>query len=329
MKILIAECKGFSSNALELLESRARVVMADVDRVELLREVRDTNVLWVRLRNVIDAQVMDAAPQLQVIVSNTTGLNHIDLEAAKARRIRVLSLRGEVDFLQEIRATAELTLGLALALARRIPSAHAHVCQGQWDRYQFKGHDLYQRTAGIVGYGRLGRIVAGFFEALGMHVLVTTRDGGDSASSDTHARVSLDTLLSESDLVSVHVNLTPDNHKIFGPKQFARMRRGAWLINTSRGELIDESALLAALRSGQLGGTALDVIAEEHQGTGSSHPLIEYARDHDNLIITPHIGGYTWESLARTEVFLAQKLVDAIDTLPAPGVCRSEEDGRD
>ena len=316
MKLLVAESEGFAPAALSLLRTKTEVIEADLDRKGLLQAAPDADILWVRLRTLIDVEVLDAAPRLKFIVTNTTGLNHIDLDTAQTRGIRVLSLRGEVDFLNEIRATAELALGLALALVRRIPAAHEHACDGQWDRYQCKGNDLYEKTAGIVGYGRLGRIVAGYCRSLGMRAVATTLETERLALEAGVNLVPLDKLLSESDLVSLHVNLTPDNRKMSGPEQFARMRPGAWLINTARGELIDEPALLWALRSGHLGGAALDVIADEHRGTGRRHPLIEYARNNSNLVLTPHIGGYTRESLHKTEFFLAQRLVEALETKP-------------
>ena len=118
------------------------------------------NALWVRLRNRIDREVFDAAPRVRFVITNTTGLNHIDQEEADRRGVRVISLRGESEFLKDVRATAEHTVGLLLALMRRIPAARDHVRRGGWNRDLFRGNELYGKTAGIVGYGRLGRLVA-------------------------------------------------------------------------------------------------------------------------------------------------------------------------
>jgi D-3-phosphoglycerate dehydrogenase / 2-oxoglutarate reductase len=312
MTILIAESEGFSPAALRQLRSRADVVEADLGREELLAAVSSADVLWVRLRNQIDGPILDAAQRLRVIVTNTTGLNHIDLEAAHRRGIRVLSLKGEVDLLKTVRATAELTLGLMLSLVRRLPAAAAHVQQGGWDRYAFKGHDLYEKTAGIVGLGRLGRIVAGYLQALGMRVVATSRE---EEAAEGVSLLPLEELLPLVDLVSVHVDLNPDTRGMFGDRQFAAMKDDAWFVNTARGEVVDERALLHALESGTLGGAALDVLAGEPLSVTPSHPLVRYAATHDNLIVTPHIGGYTFESLARTELHLAGTLVRFLDTL--------------
>jgi D-3-phosphoglycerate dehydrogenase len=313
MTVLIAESAGFSPVALRRLRERVDVVQGDFGRHELLAAVASADVLWVRLRNQIDEEVLAAAVRLKAIVTNTTGLTHIDVDAARRRGIHVISLRGEVAFLKTVRATAELTLGLVLALVRRLPAAAAHVRDGGWDRYGFKGHDLYEKTAGIVGLGRLGRIVATYFQALGMSVLATTPENESAAGVPL---VSLDELLARADLVSVHVDLNPGTRALFGPREYATMKPGAWFVNTSRGEVVDEKALLVALEGGALQGAALDVLAGEPTSITPSHPLVRYAATHDNLIITPHIGGYTFESLDRTECHLAGALLQFLDRLP-------------
>jgi D-3-phosphoglycerate dehydrogenase / 2-oxoglutarate reductase len=313
MKILLAESEGFSPLAVLRLRDRAEVIEADLRRNELLDAVRDADVLWVRLRTQIDREVFAAAERLRVLVTNTTGLNHIDLDEACTRGVHVISLRGEVELLRTVRGTAELTLGLALALVRQLPAAGAHVARGGWNRYRFKGHDLYEKTAGIVGYGRLGSIVASYFRALGMHVVAATREGDPMPASDHVTVVTLDQLLRQADLVSVHVDLNPGTRGMFGRDQFAAMKPGAYFVNTARGEVVDETALLDALTSGRLAGAALDVVSDELSPGLHQRPLLQYAATHDNVIITPHIGGYTFESLARTEEHLTDRLLDYLD----------------
>ncbi len=311
-RLLVAESSQFSPKARELLDQHFDVLWQDLDRKELLNHVADINVLWVRLRNRIDAEVMDRARHLSIIATNTTGLNHIDLEAAAARNIRILSLRGETDFLKDIRATAELTLGLTLALLRQIPAAHSHVITGGWDRDRFRGVEIYRRTVGIIGYGRLGRIVAKYFEALGATVLLSSRDLPEGSVVDGYNVVSLDRLLASSDIVSLHVNYEPANHRMIGREQFHRMRSDAFFINTARGELVDEDALLAALKTGTIRGAAIDVLDNEHGSLGARSQLLEFARTNNRLIMTPHIGGNTADSTYRTEEFLAEKLISVL-----------------
>jgi D-3-phosphoglycerate dehydrogenase len=311
----VAESAGFSERAAVLLRRVGDLVLADLDRRGLVDAAGEADALWVRLRHRIDAEVMDAAKRLRIIATPTTGLNHIDLDEAGRRGIRVLSLRGEREFLREVRATAEHTLALILALLRRIPGAAAHVRDGGWDRDRFQGRELYSTTVGIVGYGRLGRIVARALRALDTRVLATDPYVGPDVVEPGVTLVPLARLLREADLVTLHVNLTEESRGFFGRAQFEVMKPGGWFINTSRGELVDESALLVALQAGRLAGAAVDVLCDEHPEGMAAHPLVAYAREHEHLLITPHIGGCTTESTAKTELFLAAKLAQAMTAL--------------
>jgi D-3-phosphoglycerate dehydrogenase / 2-oxoglutarate reductase len=314
-RILVAESGGFSERAVALLRGLGDVVLADLDRGELVGAVGEAEVLWVRLRSRIDAEVMTAAKRLKVIVSPTTGLNHIDLEEAGRRGIRILSLRGETEFLRDVRATAEHTIAVMLALLRRMPAATTHVRDGGWDRDRFRGRELYGTTIGIVGYGRLGRIVARYLRAFDTRVLTADPHLDEGTVEAGVTIVSLSRLLHEADLVTLHVNMCDETRGFFGREQFAVMKPGAWFINTSRGELVDETALLEALESGRLGGAAVDVLGDEDPAGMLAHPLVGYARAHDNLLSTPHIGGCTVESTEKTELFLARKLGPVIAAL--------------
>jgi D-3-phosphoglycerate dehydrogenase len=307
-KILISECSDFSLAAIRELERVAEVTLADLDRDSLLSAVRQADVLWVRLRNYIDARVLDAAPRLKVIVTPTTGLTHIDLDEAKRRGIFVLSLRGETEFLKGVRATAEHTIGLMLCLLRHIPAAVRHVNAGRWERDLFKGHDMFEKKVGIVGYGRLGRLVSQYLMALDVQVFASGPQIESNSVEPGVIVVPVTELLRDADLVTLHINLTDENHGCFGAREFAQMKQGAWFLNTSRGELVDEQALLQNLISGKLAGAALDVLSGEYSPNLALHPLIAYASTHDNLLITPHIGGCTAESMERAENFLAERL---------------------
>jgi D-3-phosphoglycerate dehydrogenase len=322
-KILVSESEGFSTGALQELSAIGEVMLADLDRGGLLNKVKDADVLWVRLRHLIDDEVLAQAPRLKIIVSGTTGLNHIDLNATDRRGVRVISLRGETEFLRNVRATAELTVGLLLALSRRLAVAAADVCQGNWNRDKFKGRELYEKTAGVVGYGRLGRIVARYLQAFDMRLLATDPFIDPAAIEASVEIVSLPALLAEADVVTLHVDLNDNTRSFFGAREFAAMKRGAYFINTSRGELIDEHALQSALESGHLGGAALDVLANETSAGVTESALIAYAGEHENLIVTPHIGGCTIESLEMTELFLANKLRSFIGTYEQESAARA------
>lgn len=306
--LLVAEARDFSPRALLSLREHFQVQEADYLRLDLIANLAQVEFLWVRLRTKIDREVMCSGPNLKAIITNTTGLTHVDLPSASDRNIHVLSLKGETDFLKDIRATAEHSLGLTLALLRRVPSAFQDVLEGNWNRYPFKGREIYGATVGIVGYGRLGARVAEYMHQLGARVLATDIDATRSSSSSVKM-VDLTSLLAESDIVSLHADYRNSNYRMFGLNEFSTMKQGAVFINTSRGQLVDEEALITCLKSGHLGGAALDVLDEEFEGAIGNCPLIEYARANSNLLITPHIGGNTFESIERTEDFLATKLI--------------------
>jgi len=323
-RIVVSESSGFAPAARKALSELGEVVWGDFDRGMLLESISEADLLWVRLRHVIDDEVMSRAPRLRWIASPTTGLNHIDLESAERRDIRVLSLRGQVEFLSNVRATAELTVGLMLSLLRRIPDAVNHTRAGEWNRDAFRGLELHGRTVGIVGYGRLGKIVGRYLAAFGARVLAT-----DVARVDAEPGVelmSLRELLRQSDMVSLHVNLAPQNSGFFDGSCLRLMKPGSHLVNTSRGELIDETALLEALRSEHLAGAALDVARGEWR-FDRNHPLAAYARTHSNLILTPHIGGATVESMSKAETFLASLVAEAVTggETRGPVLCAAEK----
>ncbi|MDH4319032.1 MAG: hypothetical protein OEV64_11615 [Desulfobulbaceae bacterium] len=312
-KILITENKDFSPRALEMLSELAEVEAGDLDRSQLLKKVGGFEVLWLRLRHQIDREVLDEASSLKYIVTPTTGLNHIDMERAGELGIKVLSLRGEVEFLQNIRASAEHTMALMLAVLRNLPAAVASVVQGGWQRDPYKGRELYEARVGLLGFGRIGKLVARYLHAFGSEILTHDPKVEGDPNFPYVRFVSREELLRESDIVSLHVELNASTVSFFGESDFRLMKRGVYLINTSRGELLDEDALLRALEDGKLAGAGLDVVWHEHLVEQGESRLIAYAAKHPNVVITPHIAGCTEESMAKTEIFMARKLKKALE----------------
>jgi D-3-phosphoglycerate dehydrogenase len=199
-----------------------------------------------------------------------------------------------------------------LALIRNIPAAFSNVLDGHWQRDPYKGSELHEKTVGLVGYGRIGTLVAKYLHAFDCNILATDPFVQSAPDVPYVQFVDLDHLLQESDIVSLHVSLTDETNRFFGLNQFSLMKKGSLFINTSRGELIDESALLHVLGIGHLAGAALDVLCDEHLFEGNLNDLMLYSRQYNNLLITPHIAGCTSESMEKTEVFMAEKLFRAI-----------------
>jgi D-3-phosphoglycerate dehydrogenase len=272
-----------------------------------LRErIGEFEVYFASLHLRADADVLARATRLRVIATPSTGLDHLDLEVAAARGIEIVSLKEETAFLDGVTATAELAWALLLAVARRLPAAAGAANAGHWARDTFRGHQMSDKTLGILGYGRLGRIVAEYGKAFRMRVLVCDRQSITPAPGVRP--VDFDTLLREADALSIHIHLSEENWGLFDAAAFSRMKPGAFLINTSRGAILDEMALRDALQSGRLGGAGLDVIHGEWRDDLENHPLIRYAAEHDNLVIVPHIGGITHESQRMAFEFTARKL---------------------
>lgn len=229
---------------------------------------------------VIDAAVMDACPALRLIAVTATGTNNVDLAAAAARGIRVANVQG-----YGTAAVAQHTFALILALANRLPEAARDARSGRWSAsptfclMDYPVLDLPGAVLGIVGYGELGQAVARIGEGFGMRVLVAEGHAGPEPG-----RLPLAQVLAEADVVSLHTLLTPATAGLMNAERLALMKRGALLVNTARGGLVDEAALLAALQSGHLGGAGLDVLSVEPPP--ADHPLL--VADLPNLLVTPH-----------------------------------------
>jgi len=310
--VVIAEPLHYATEAREILATIGPLVDGPFDRAGLLDAVASAQVLVVRLAHQIDDEVLAAAPRLRVIASPTTGTDHIDLDAAEARGIRVVTLRGETAFLSSIRATPEHTWALLLALARHLPAAAAASHAGPWDRDALRGTELAGKRLGIFGFGRVGRIVAAFGAAFEMSVFAY--DTAPNPAPGVTMVGSLAELLEVSDVLLIHVPLDASTVGAIGAAQLARLPAGALLVNTARGAIVDEQAVVDALGSGRLAGAAVDVLDGERVPEAlRASPLLLYAGSHpDRAIVTPHIAGATWESMHRTEVFLAERLRELV-----------------
>lgn len=292
--------------ALTPLSAVADVVSLPATTENLERELPQADAYLSALSLRLDARHIAQAPRLKAVATPSTGWDHLDYLILEARKIPLLSLRGEEEFLDSITATAELAWGLLLAVARRLRMASRFVEEGVWARDQCRGTQLSGKTLGILGCGRLGRMMADYGRAFRMNVIACEKNPKKVPQGT--AIVSLEECLFRSDVLSIHIHLTPENRGLIGREQIALMKPGAILINTSRGAIVDEAALLEALDSGRLGGAGLDVIHGEWEANPGNHPVVRFAREYDNLVLTPHIGGITWESQAAAYQFIAEKL---------------------
>ncbi|MEQ9824848.1 MAG: NAD(P)-dependent oxidoreductase [Puniceicoccaceae bacterium] len=316
MNTLILESNEYSNEALSSYRSLGNVFCLEGPLHDFSEsDAEAISILVIRLKYRMDRALLNRFPNLKFIVSPTTGLDHIDLPLVQQRGIKVISLKGETAYLDRIVATAELTWGLILALNRKIPQAHADVLKARWNRDPFVGFDLRGKVLGILGFGRLGRQIAGYGKAFGMQVMV--HDIAPILSTDPIISVvSRDEVLRDADVLTLHLPLDSTTERSLTRECLRKMKPSAILINTSRGAIVDEQALLAALQENTIRGAALDVLADELRFDESSlktHPLLQYARSHSNLILTPHIGGASADAMRQTEVFVAQKLLHCLN----------------
>lgn len=267
----------------------------------------DANIMVVRLAYCITRAWLSRMPNLNVIATPTTGLNHIDLLGAKKRGIKIISLRG-ASFLQRIPSTAEETMGLILSLIRHIPWAFEDVKKGHWDRDAWRGRQLKDKILGILGCGRLGTMVARYARAFGMSIIGYDPYVDERAMSRRGIRKSsLDALFKESDVVSIHALLGTETENLVDERYLRMMKPSSIMINTARAEIIQKNALEKALEKKWIAGAAVDVVRDE-RGTATDlkkDQLWRYARTHRNLLIVPHLGGATFEAMRETELWIA------------------------
>lgn len=310
ISILNLEPDGFSKIATSILNSFAKIDYGPMSRSKLLKNIYKYDALIVRLDHYIDGQIIRNSRKLKVISSATTGLNHIDLNLLEKKKIKVISLKGETEFLQSIHATAEHTWALLLSLVRKIPQARNSVLNDNWKRDNFKGHELHGSTLGIVGFGRIGKKVANYALGFGMKVLVFT-EPIEKTKLDIKFVDSLEKLISQCNVISIHLPYNSRTHQMFGKREFSSFKNGSYLINTSRGEILEENELINALIDGRLLGAAIDVINNEKSiNLTNNNRIISFAKRNSSLLITPHIGGCTFESMEKTEIFMSKKLRD-------------------
>jgi (S)-sulfolactate dehydrogenase len=276
------------------------------ERTDQLRAaLASARALIVRNRTQVDQRLLEAAPRLEAIGRLGVGLDNIDVEACRAREIHVLPATGAADV-----SVAEYVLAMALILVRGAFFATDAVLRGEWPRERLIGRELAGKRLGLVGLGSIGRVVAQKARALDMTVAAFDPyvSGDDPAWSELVRCLTLETLVEGADVVSVHVPLTPFTRRLIGPWTFARIRPGAVLVNAARGGIVDETALIEALRSGRLGGAALDVFEQEPLSAEAAARF----QGLPNLVLTPHIAGPTVESNVRVSALVADNVRRAL-----------------
>jgi len=302
MEILVVSPEYFPEDILSELKPFANVVSRKLSREELANEIEKYTVILARIGIKFDKELLERAKNLKVLATATTGTDHIDLEYARGRGIQVISAPGV-----NAVATAEHAFGLILSLIRKIPWAFDSIKNFDYKRSEFLGNELKGKNIGIIGFGRIGSQVGRYAKAFGMTILTYDPYINQNLADEIGAKVvSLDELLGNSDVITLHAFGSPENENMISFDEFSKMKNTAFLINVARGSLVDEDALLDALKNKKIQGATIDVVKEEPPG--KDNKLIEYARENNTLIITPHLGGSTKEAVYDAAVHVVRKV---------------------
>ena len=274
-------------------------VNTDMSPDELKRTIPEYEAIVVRSATKVRKDVLDAARNLKLIVRAGVGLDNIDVEYAQSKGIEVRNTPGA-----STNSVAELTLGHILSLARHIGRGTVSLKSGKWEKKALTGIEIAGKTLGIVGIGRIGQALAKKAHALGMRIIAYDKFINRSPLPEIVEMVSFETLLAESDFISVHIPFDPKEGAVIGKAEFAKMKDGVRIVNCARGGVIDEPDLAEALKSGKVAGAALDVFATEPPDARS--PLLSQ----DNLSLTPHIGASTVEAQGRVGAEAAKIVIE-------------------
>jgi len=308
MKIAITESENFSCGAINLLSKIGEVIALDCETQDtMIENCQEAEAIFVRLKFRIDKRVIDSLPKLKFILSATTGTDHIDVPYFLQKGGEIICLKGETKFLESIPSTAEHTWGLLLALFKKIPSSFDHVKQGSWNRNLFKGYNLKNKKIAILGMGRVGKQVARYAECFDMEVGYYDIVDKEVTYKKFNAATEL---FQWADIISIHIPLNEANKNYINRELLSYAKTGVVFINTSRGGIWDENAIAENLFINRIHGVAVDVLGDEFDVAKITvNPLTALAKKGYNIIITPHISGATFESMAMTEDFIAQKFL--------------------
>ena len=312
-KILNIIGPSYADSAKKILNSLGKTDYNKLTHEELLSVIDQYDILIVGLGLNINSEIINRANKLRIIATATTGLDHIDLNSAKNKDIKVLNLHNKNNFLDSITGTAELAFGLSINLMRFIIPSYKQVKNYEFNREKFRGHNLSKKTLGIVGLGRLGRMMSKYGQAFGMNVIAYDPYVNEFTCLDNRCKkVNFEMLLKNSDIISIHAPLNEETVNMFNKEVLKKMKKSACLINTSRGKIVNEEEIRWALEEEIISGYATDVLAGEidFDSDLNYYPLIEYAKNNNNCIITPHIGGMTFESRENTDIFIAKEIRD-------------------
>jgi len=305
-KILFADRRPMSEESMRLLRSVGEVVWAEGDKeADLLRDMKDAEVVISGVRRITREAIL-ASEKLKAAIAYGVGFDHIDVAAATEKGIYVVNTPGVNSI-----SVAEFALGLMIGIARKIPQLHDAVRVGKWLRWELLGNELYGKTLGMVGFGRVGTHLAKLARGLGMSVLVFDPYVAKERAGELGVELlTLEPLLSRSDFIVICCALTDETRGLIGEKALALLKPTTYLVNVARGPIVDEQALIKALRDKRIAGAALDVF--EKEPPDPNNPLLKL----ENVILSPHIAGVAQDASRRISVWVAEDVVRVLNREP-------------
>ena len=307
MQIGIIEPQDFSLRALTFLSDLGNVSKFESGKIEDF--LVDKEIIFVRLNYYFDTHILSNANKLKYICTPTTGLNHLDLDYLRKKNIKVISLKGEFEFLSDIRATSEHTFGLILSLLRNYKNAIS-TTKENFSRDLYKGDEIFNNSIGIIGFGRIGILLAKYIEAFNGNCFFYDIDTTIKEIYGAKRLNSVEQLISKCNVITLCASYEVTSNKFFN-KAYIDLLKDKFFINTSRGELVNEKYLLKKVKENFFKGIAIDVIEDESKENNNLNEFLNIDKS-INFIITPHIAGATYTSMKRTEEFIVYKLFSQI-----------------
>ena len=286
-------------------ELRKRFIIYDNSKNNI-KKLNQYDAIFTKFNYEINKRFLLKAKNLKYIISNVTGLDSIDTIQAKKQGIKIFSLKNKKKFLRNITSTSEFTFALMLSLLRKIPYAHNSVINKIYDRYSYVGYNLKDKTLGIIGFGRNGKLIYKYAKSFSMKVIFADKN----YKGKVKGNVPLNYLLKNSDIITLNVDLNKSTKNLIDNKKLKLINKNAFLINTSRCEIVNQKDLFEALKKDKIAGFASDFLEQKNfTYTTISKKLIKLAKNKKNVIFTPHLGGATYESMFQTEEFVFKQLI--------------------
>jgi D-3-phosphoglycerate dehydrogenase len=305
-KLLFLETLYLEKNILKQVKNYYKITYFKKNISKFIN-INNYDCIYSNFSNKLDKKIINKATSLKVILSNVTGEDYIDTNYAKKKKIKIFSLKGKKNFLKKISSTAEFTWGLILSLTRKIPFAYNDFLKNQnISRYNYIGNNLSGKNIGFLGFGRNAKIISAYAKTFKMKIFYNDLNKNFNKK---YIYLSKKKLFKKSDILVISISLNKDTTKIVNQELLSESKNNLILINTSRAEIINQNDLIKSLKNKKIYGAALDFLSSKTEDKFSNKKLIDYAKKNNNLIITPHLGGVTEESLRLTQQHVFEQLI--------------------